>query len=149
MKPDSDYVAQVPIGVLDELDLDAWLTFVRETREGGDPILPLILGQDLTWQSALIVARTGERVAIVGKFDDGAVKSTGVWTEVVPYVQSIKEPLCEALGRLDPQKVAINYSRDDVLADGLAHGLCLLLNKHLAPKFTFRKHLSTTTFLFI
>ncbi len=120
------------VGILNELGIDAWLTFVRETREGGDPILPLILGQDLTWQSALILTRTGERIAIVGKFEDGAVRSTGVWAEVIPYVQSVKEPLCIALKQIDPQKLAINYSRDDVLADGLAHGLFLLLNQHLA-----------------
>lgn len=80
----------------------------------------------------MILTRTGERVAIVGKFDDGAVKSTGVWAEVIPYVQSIKEPLREALTRINPQTLAINYSRDDVLADGLAHGLFLLLSEHLA-----------------
>ena len=28
------------IGLLKEFDIDAWLTFVRETTEAGDPILP-------------------------------------------------------------------------------------------------------------
>ena len=40
------------VGVVSALGVDAWLTFVRETTETGDPVLPIILGQPVTWQSA-------------------------------------------------------------------------------------------------
>jgi Xaa-Pro aminopeptidase len=118
--------------LLQELGIDAWLTFVRETTEAGDPVVPLVLGQNLTWQSALVLSRRGDRVAIVGKYEDDAVRSGGVWTEVVPYVQSIREPLREALRRLDPASIAVNFSLDDVKADGLSHGMFLLLLEHLS-----------------
>lgn len=119
------------VEVLNDLDIDLWLTFVRETGEGGDSVLPLILGQSLTWQSALMITRGGDRIAIVGKYDDQAVRSTGVWTQTIPYVQSIREPLLETLGRLAPKNIAINYSKDDVKADGLSHGMYLLLLDYL------------------
>ncbi|MHC4447831.1 MAG: M24 family metallopeptidase [Planctomycetota bacterium] len=120
------------VGILNEFEIDAWLTFARESAEAGDPVLPLILGQNLTWQSALLITRSGERIAIVGKYEDDAVRATGVWAEVIPYVQTIRGPLVETLRRLDPKSLAVNYSVDDVKADGLSHGLYLVLADYLA-----------------
>ena len=119
------------IGILKEVGVDVWLTFVRETTDAPDPVLPLVLGQNLTWQSALILGRGGERIAIVGKYEDESVRATGVWDEVIPYVEGIRGPLVETLRRLDPSTVAVNFSLDDVKADGLTHGMFLLLQEHL------------------
>jgi Xaa-Pro aminopeptidase len=124
------------VGILGELGIDCWLTFVRETTETGDPIVPLILGMPLTWQSALIITKAGERIAIVGKYEDQAVQASGgerggVWTKVLPYVQSIRSPLLTTLKRVDPRQIAVNFSTDDVKADGLSHGMMLLLREYL------------------
>lgn len=123
------------IGILNELRAaggpDCWLTFARETTEAGDPVLPLILGQSLTWQSALIITAAGDRIALVGSHETEAVEAAGVWQDVVGYVQSIREPLRETIARLAPKRIAINYSTDDVKADGLTHGMMLLLRDYL------------------
>jgi Xaa-Pro aminopeptidase len=112
------------IGILQELNIDLWLTFVRETVSGGDPVMPVIFGPgDLTWQSALLLTKTGERVAIVGRFDAEAVERAGIYTTVVPYDQTIRPHLLEVLERLSPDQIALNYSCDDVEADGLRHGM--------------------------
>jgi len=118
-------------------DADVWMTFVRETAEAGDPILPLIVEGGLTWQSALIIARDGRRVAVVGNFDADPLRAAGTWDEVVPYVQGIREPLLEVLARLIPAdrthpRIAVNYSLDDPKADGLTHGMYRLLEGYLA-----------------
>ncbi|HSN75451.1 MAG TPA: Xaa-Pro peptidase family protein [Anaerolineae bacterium] len=121
------------IAILDELGIDAWLTFVRETSAGGDPVLPLIYGpHSLTWQSALLLSRTGERIAIVGRFDAITAEQVGVYTEVIPYDQSLQPHLLAALERLDPQQIVLNYSSNDVYADGLGHGLYQVLLGYLA-----------------
>jgi Xaa-Pro aminopeptidase len=127
----AEKIAQA-VQILEELDIDCWLTFVRETSEAGDPVLPFILGHSLTWQSALIITRRGDRIAIVGRYDDGAVKATRLWPDVRSYVQSIREPLLEAMEELQPRQIAVNYSRSDVKADGLSHGMFELLRQHLA-----------------
>lgn len=111
------------VQILQEKNIDCWLTFVRETSAGGDPVLPLIYGYDLTWHSALILTRTGERYAIVGTFDAEAARRTGAYTTVIPYNEAISRSLLHTLERIDPSKIAINISEDDVLADGLSVGM--------------------------
>jgi len=119
------------VEVLREKDVDLWLTFVRETSLVRDPCLELLLGFDLTWQSALVVSRSNERVAIVGRFDADNVDHLGAYTTVVGYDQSIREPLVEHLARLAPARVAVNFSESDPAADGLTHGMLRVLRQVL------------------
>lgn len=120
------------IRVLEKKEIDLWLTFVEETSAGGDPVLPLIYGHNLTWQSALILTRSGERIALLGRFEAEAARRTGAYDAVIPYDQSIRSELLKTLARLNPKQIAINYSKNDVYADGLGHGLFLVLMDYLS-----------------
>lgn len=115
--------AKQAVDILNEKNIDLWLTFVRETTLNSDPVLPLILGFDLTWMSALLIHRSGQRVAIVGRFDAKNVQKSGAYDTVLSYDQSIRNPLLEIIHRYNPQQIAINYSESDPSADGLAYGM--------------------------
>jgi Xaa-Pro aminopeptidase len=118
------------IEILQDLKIDAWLTFVRETSAVRDPVIPLIYGHDLTWQSALILTKTGERFAIVGQYEAETARRSGAYTTVIPYDEAISASLLHTLERIYPSKIAINYSIDDVQADGLSYGLYQVLLKY-------------------
>lgn len=119
------------IGILQETGIDLWVTFVRETSAGGDPVLPFIYGHDATWQSAFMLTRQGERIAIMGHFDAENARRTGAYTQVLTYHEAFSKPLLEVLNQVNPQQIALNYSVNDPHADGLSHGLHQLLTGYL------------------
>src|SRR5260370_41312145 len=81
------------VGILHEQDVDCWLTFVRETVETPDPVQKLIIGQDVTWQSAFLVARDGRRIAIVGGRGGGLTRPVGLFSDVRTSDHSAPPPL--------------------------------------------------------
>jgi len=131
---------QQAIQILNEEGIDLWLTFVRETSAGGDPVLPLIYGLGLTWESALILTRTGQAIAIVGHLEAEAAHRTGAYPTVIPYHQAIRPELQRIFDEINPRNIAINISEDDVLADGLTVGLHQILLKYL-EKTPFQERL--------
>jgi Xaa-Pro aminopeptidase len=120
------------VEILGEQDVDLWITFVRETLLTTDPCLDLIAGTYCAWQGAFLVSATGERIAIVGRFDAPTVRDLGAYTDVVGYDESIRPALREAVERLAPRRIALNYSASDPAADGLTHGLWLVLQETFA-----------------
>ncbi|MBP1635033.1 MAG: Xaa-Pro aminopeptidase [Acidobacteria bacterium] len=118
--------------LLRELDLPCWLTFVRETGILPDPVMPFLAPGHVTWHSAFLVPATGRAVAIVGQYDRKAIEETGAYERVEGYVQGYKPALLAALRGLDPNAIAVNYSEDSEVCDGLTHGMFLTLRRVLA-----------------
>lgn len=104
------------------LEIDCWLTIVRETTEIADPALDLALGFDVVWETAVFVTRRGPNRVVIGRYDAPTAEDLGVY-EVHPYDESIEGAFREALEAIDPGSIAVNYSETHPAADGLTHGL--------------------------
>lgn len=120
------------IQLLQEQNLDCWLTFVRETTQTHDPALDLLLGFDLTWDSALLLTRAGEAIAIVGRYEADNVRKLNAYTRIVSYDQGISQTLRDEIARIAPQQIGVNYSLSSTSSDGLTHGMYLRLMQMFA-----------------
>jgi len=121
------------IEILKEQETDLWLTLVRETSGVRDPALDLLIGaNDLTWPSALILTRKGEKIAIIGNLEKDALRRLNVFDEILGYDTAVSELLRTMITRLNPDRIAVNTSRNNVHADGLTHAMYEFLKEYLA-----------------
>ena len=119
-------------GLLEEFGIDLWITFVRETGTFSDPVLPLIYGHDLTWQTALMLTPGGSHTAILGTFEAETARNLGIYDTVIPYDHGIRLHFLSAVEKINPSRIAINFSPEDPIADGLSHGMYELLRSYLS-----------------
>ena len=121
------------IEILKEQNTDMWLTFVRETSGVRDPALNFLIGaNDLTWPSALILTRKGEKIAIIGNLEKESLERLDVYTEIIGYDTAVSAILKETITRLNPTRIAVNTSKNNVHADGLTHAMYEFLKEYLA-----------------
>src|SRR3989304_3629971 len=120
------------IEILKEHEIDMWLTFVRETSGIRDPALDFLIGaNDLTWPSALILTRKCEKIAIIGNLEKDAISGLNVFNTLLGYDTAISDLLRDTITRLNPDRIAVNTSRNNVHADGLTHAIYEILRGHL------------------
>jgi Xaa-Pro aminopeptidase len=125
--------------LLNDKNIDMWITFIRESSNIHDPVQDMILGINVTWKSAFIITRDGDAAAIIGSLDHDNIKQTGLYKNIIVYKDNFGDSLVEYLEKKDPEKIAVNYSQNSNLADGLTHGMYLLLMNYLMDtKYRFR-----------
>ena len=117
--------------------LDAWLTF---TREGAvDSLGWDVAAERVVGRAACLLALQGgklRRIALCASYDVTPFEESGLFEHVEPYKrEGIGPHLREWLQKLDPQKVAINYSRDCPNIDGITLGMYRYLLEIGGPGF--------------
>ena len=119
------------VRLLQEFDIDCWLTFARETAINGDPALDYLVTADLTWPSAILITASGSASAIVGRYDRQTVEETKAYGTVTGYVEGFREPFLTLLRGVNPRRIGVNFSKDSEICDGLTHGMYLTLVDYL------------------
>ena len=72
------------VAILKEKDIDLWMTVVRETMMGSDPVLPFLASIDFSGTTALCITSAGRVAALVSSADAEGVRQTGLYDEVIP-----------------------------------------------------------------
>jgi len=119
------------VEILGELDIDLWMIFCRESDMMADPALDLVVGHKVVWQSAFFISKSGETLALVGNYDAPDFERSGRFDTIRPYVEDCGKEIRNAIKNFDPAKLALNFSTNDIAADGLSHGMYLLLLDYL------------------
>lgn len=126
--------------IMAEKKIDCWLTF---TREGAtDPLLPHLGSEHMVARAALIfiVDREGNyhRIAIAASYDVSPLITSGIYDEVIAYKkEGVKPHLQRIINKFNPGKIAVNYSRDVAISDGLTVGMLAYLKESL-PEYRDR-----------
>ncbi len=122
--------------IMAEQQIDVWLTFTRENTT--DPILEVIGVDDIVARGAFIFARKEgafRKIAIAASYDVDPIHGAGLYDEVIAYrSEGVKPHLIKTIEALDPKTIAVNYSRDVPIADGLTVGLRAYLDEALGEQ---------------
>ncbi|MFQ5753907.1 MAG: M24 family metallopeptidase, partial [bacterium] len=121
-------------------NVDMWLIFTRENSE--DPILPTIGIKHIVARGAFIFSiKNGEykKIAIAASYDVSPIAATGLYDQVISYkTEGVKPHLKAWIEKLNPDKIALNYSRDVTIADGLTIGMKNYLEETLGARYSQR-----------
>ncbi len=118
--------------LLSSMEADCWIAYCRE---GSDPSTVLYVGYPMVGESAFFFTKSGEKIAIVANYDRDAVAETEVFDEVLAYeLEGIEGPFCRTFERVAPTRIALNFSTEDFLVDGLTYGLFRRLRQLVADR---------------
>jgi len=123
-----------------ELGIDMWLVF---TREGAvDPIGIDIGTEGVVGRTASIFGfRDGkfEKVCIAASYDVTPIIDSQIYDRVIPHrKEGVGPHLRKEMGRFKPRKVALDFSRDMPICDGLTYGGFKYLEEVLGSGFADR-----------
>jgi len=132
--------------IMKEQKIDAWLTFTRENTT--DPILKILGVDHIVARGAFIFAwKDGSfrKIAVAASYDVDPIVKSGLYDEVIAYrSEGVKPHLKKIFDDLSPAAIAVNFSRDVTVADGLTVGLRAYLDEALgehARKFVSSERL--------
>ena len=114
---------------LRQADIDLWLIYASE---GSDPAVSLLTGLKTVGRTFFLLTKEGERYVLCPGIDALESQNSGLFHKVISYPTDPAEPLTALVDRLNPRSIALNYSVEDNLCDGLTTGRYRYLARVLA-----------------
>jgi Xaa-Pro aminopeptidase len=144
------------VPIMNEYDIDCWITLTRDPCDDMtnviwqrdiqlDPVVEFIGGEEVKVPAAFIFTSSGERTAIASIEDAGPIRDTGIYHKILTYTYNREkgdtefvEILGNAVRSLNPKVIALNYSEDEGVADGLTAGLRMMFDRAVGPELSGR-----------
>lgn len=136
------------ITILDELQIDMWIVFCRETDMVKDPSLDLVVGEDVSGSAAFIFTRSGYTIAYLWKHDAANIQRLNCFNSVLTYTDHFKETFLTIIEKHNPGKIALNYSKYSSTYDGITHGMFLKMVEYLSDTPYAQRIISAEQILF-
>ena len=115
--------------------IDCWII---KTKEGSDPCMPLLFGLTIVGDAVLIITRE-ETIAITSVIDAQDVRESQLFDLVITYTRSsFAEIVKSMVEKINPERIAVNYSRENHLADGLTVGSFRSLKRMIGTPYADR-----------
>lgn len=115
--------------------IDLWLLFASE---GSDPAVKLLTGLKTVGRTCFLITKEGRKLALCSIIDAQESQDSGIFDEVIPYNNDLPQQLRALMERLAPNSIAINFSQDDNLCDGLTVGRYRWLKRQLGEPWGSR-----------
>lgn len=109
-------------------NIDLWLIFASE---GSDPAVKLLTGLKTVGRTAFLITKENKKYAVCSIIDAQESEESDLFDQVYKYQNNLPEVLKQLIEKLNPNEIAINYSVDDNLCDGLTVGRYRWLKKNL------------------
>lgn len=124
------------IRYLNEHQLDVWVIY---TSEGSDPCIPLVTGVGTVGPGVFLINASGERVAMCSPIDAQDIEESLLFDRVIRSTD-LASDLGNYIRQVAPSTIALNYSLEEHLADGLTVGRYRWLMKALEGSFSGTYH---------
>jgi len=146
---------QLPL-IMKEYKIPVWIVFNRDPNDDPDnifieryrrldPVSELIGAENTFYPSIFIFTDNGERIALIEKEDYQYIYETKIYTKICFYKytrQTGINPLLnffkEEILRINPEKIGMNFSETEPVADGLTIGLRKIIEDTIGEKFSSR-----------
>lgn len=121
---------------LKEHELDVWIIY---TSEGSDPCIPLVTGVGTVGPGVFMITASGQKVAMCSPIDAQDIEESELFDRVIRSTD-LAADLADYIRQINPSTIALNYSKEEHLADGLTVGRHRWLMKALHGAFSGTYH---------